>query len=293
LIKKFGLKYLAVLGTLSFLFSQFIACGAQFYKVSLEDDVAPPPGASVSSKGQDPSSPSFGIHAASGWSKLPIDFYTGQNLSPDQVEQLRVAMDTFEWALGWESGTLFNYMGKHANRTGDSFPDLYSSLEDGQNGHYADFDWSKTQKNYQVLATTIWANAETMTDAIESADIRFNTEYYNIGDSYYILTDGDREVVDMLSLALHELGHLLGLQHIEEEVDVNSVMNPRLFIGEGLAQRSLSEGDIRRLQMVYPCREDACDIDYLMTQVQPSEKYDSKHNKRSLALQGDEEIEAH
>lgn len=291
MIKKFGLKYIAVIGSLAFLFSQFIACGAQFYKVSLEDDVSPPPGASVSPTSLDPSSPSFGIHAPSGWQKLPIEFYTGRNLNKDQVEQLRVAMATWEWTLGWKQGELFKYKGVQQDVSGDSFPDLYSSLEDGINGHYADFDWSKTAKNVQVLATTIWANAENLQTAISGADIRFNTENYHIGDSYYIMTDGKREVVDMLSLALHELGHLLGLNHIDENEDAHSVMNPRLFIGEGLAQRSLSPGDISRIQNIYKCRGDACDVDYLMTQVQPSEKYDSQSNKPNFALTSEENTE--
>lgn len=280
-----SIKYIAFTGSLFWLFSHFVACGAQYYKVSLEDDVGAPPGTAVSSMGQDPTSPTFGIHAPQGWEKLPVEFYTGANLSADQIKQLRVAMATFEWALGWSAGALFAYKGPHpANRTGDSFPDLFSSLEDQFNGHYADFDWDKTRKNAQVLATTIWANAERSSEAIASADVRFNTQYYNIGDSYRILSDGQREVVDMLSLALHELGHLLGLQHIEEDVDSTSVMNPRLFIGEGLAQRRLSRGDILRLQKVYPCRGDACDVDYLMSQPQPSEAYGSRSEEDSGRL---------
>jgi hypothetical protein len=55
----------------------------------------------------------------------------------------------------------------------------------------------------------------------------------------------------MESLALHEVGHLLGLSHISEQDDKYSVMNPSLFIGEGMMTRRLSESDIDRIRSIY------------------------------------------
>ena len=78
----------------------------------------------------------------------------------------------------------------------------------------------------------------------------------------------------MQSLAIHELGHLLGLAHVEEGVDPVSVMNPSLFIGEGLTARKLSRGDITRIQTIYGCEGSACDIDSLIEQ-QEYEEYDT------------------
>jgi hypothetical protein len=41
-------------------------------------------------------------------------------------------------------------------------------------------------------------------------------------------------------------------------------MNPALFIGEGLTSRKLSKNDIERIQLIYGCNRQACDVDALM-----------------------------
>jgi len=38
-------------------------------------------------------------------------------------------------------------------------------------------------------------------------------------------------------------------------------MNPSIMIGEGLASRSVSVGDIKRIQKIYGCAGSACDVD--------------------------------
>ena len=148
---------------------------------------------------------------------------------------------------------------------GDSFTDLYSSLTDDINGQYLDDDWNKTKKPTYVLATTIWNNGPDYS-LITKADIRFNNEHYIIGNSLTNSASDTKEVVDMQSLALHELGHFLGLAHIDTDVDSLSIMNPSLFIGEGLTSRRLSRGDIERIQLVYGCEGKACDIEKLMAE---------------------------
>jgi hypothetical protein len=86
-----------------------------------------------------------------------------------------------------------------------------------------------------------------------------------IGDSLTSKADAKREVVDMQTLALHELGHLLGLAHIDAQVDSQSIMNPSVFIGEGLANRRLSKGDLERIQKIYGCAGDSCNIDKMVS----------------------------
>ena len=124
-----------------------------------------------------------------------------------------------------------------------------------------------------MLATTIWNNGVDY-NHIAKADIRFNQEYYIIGDSLTLSATEDREVVDMQSLALHELGHLLGLAHTSEKVDSLSIMNPSLYIGEGLTSRKLSRDDITRIQTIYGCKGKACDIKYTYKKI--STKIDSE-----------------
>ena len=179
-------------------------------------------------------------------------------------------MKTWETAVGKQ---LFIYQGDDA-KTGDNFDDLYSSLNDTVNGHYQDDDWSKTGKSEMVLATTIWDNVKGDEYSIETADIRFNSQHYIIGDSFNLSSTPDKEVVDMESLALHELGHLLGLSHVSEDSDPYSIMNPTLYIGEGLANRRISKGDIELLQRIYGCEGESCDVDALYSKLEIEQSSD-------------------
>jgi hypothetical protein len=250
-------KYVLVSGALIAAFTNFIACGTQMYKVSLHGDHEIPQGSQSADSGN-PDSPEFGLHAPQGWITIPITYRADPNISKTQLQSLQGAMKTWELATGKK---LFNYAGVHTNITGSSFPDLFSSLRDGINGHYLDSQWKKTGKSNNVLATTIWSNPNNSYYSIDGADIRYNTELYFISDA---LTQGpidQREIVDMQSLATHELGHLLGLAHINETYDSSSIMNPSIMIGEGLATRSLSVGDIQRIQKIYGCLGSACNVE--------------------------------
>src|SRR5690606_27656345 len=93
-------------------------------------------------------------------------------------------------------------------------------------------------------------------------------QYYQIGDAYSLKYEEGREVVDMETLALHELGHLLGLAHIGREHDPDSIMVPEVYIGEGLTHRRLSAEDVRRVQRIYGCTGTACDIEKTMALIE-------------------------
>ena len=249
-----GLRYGALVGCTLFVFTNFVACGAQMYQVSMRGDhdtTRAHPGST------DPRSPQFGLHAPNGWATLPIDFKVGNSMNPDQVTGLKNAIRSWELAVGKK---LFRFSGVHGGVDGDSFPDLYSSLRDQINGEYIDADWDKTAKGSQVLATTIWNTSAADDFTIDTADIRYNSQHYILGDALTLRSSQTREVVDMESLALHELGHLLGLSHVPKSNDSSSIMNPQLFIGEGLVNRRLSSGDLRRVQQIYGCEGEACDI---------------------------------
>jgi len=262
-----GARYSLVVGCVAFIFGNFIACGAQMYKVSMHEDHN---AGQISAESKDPNSPTFGLHAPHGWVRLPIEFKVGQHMDPQQKAGLQAAMRTWEIATG---KSLFKFTGVHENVDGDSFKDLYSSLQDAVNGNYLDTNWKKTGKPDVVLATTIWNNAASDAAAIDTADIRFNVQDYVLGDSLKIkgttseATGQFKDPVDMQTLALHELGHLLGLTHISSDVDSVSIMNPYVYVGEGLTNRHLSQGDIERVQRIYGCAGDACDVDKALAAV--------------------------
>lgn len=261
-MKNVTIRYFALIGGLLFFFAGFIACGSQLYQVSLEKDFDDE---RVSEEGKNPNSTAYGIHATDGWKSLPVQFRFASDMNAMQKVALTRAMKSWEKVTG---KSLFEFIGIDQGKTGDSFPDLYSSLKDGINGYYLDHDWAKTAKPVVVLATTIWDNVGNNGSQISGADIRFNSENYTIGDSLFITAVKGKEVVDMESLALHELGHLLGLAHVDAEHDPVSIMNPQLFIGEGLTSRKVSRSDIERIQQIYGCEGSACDIDATLEEVE-------------------------
>jgi len=257
-----GIKYFSMAAVLMVSFYNAVACGSQFYRVSVHDDFDKEVAIRSNPALLDRSSQYYGIHTVEGWGgNVPINFRTDASLTREQFDALMRAKKRWEWAVGYQ---LFEYDGID-RRSGDAFADLYSSLNDNVNGHYLDQDWGKTGKQNFVLATTIWQNALD-TNAIQTSDIRFNTEHYLIGDSLRLRARDNRQVVDMESLALHELGHLLGLGHVAEDVDPYSIMNPSLFIGEGLTSREISRGDIQRVQLIFGCEGLACNVDRLMAE---------------------------
>ncbi len=270
-----GLRYGFAVGSVAFIFGNFIACGAQMYRVSLAEDHD---AAKVSADSGNPNSPLYGLHSPHGWVKLPIEFKVGNSMDPQQKTGLLAAMKTWEIATG---KTLFKFIGVQDGVDGDSFPDLYSSLKDAVNGQYLDANWKKTGKPDVVLATTIWNNSNQDSAAISTADIRFNVQDYVLGDSlsikgaYVEATGQFKDPVDMQTLALHELGHLLGLTHISSDVDAVSIMNPYVYIGEGLTNRHVSTGDIERIQKIYGCEGAVCDLDKALEAVLEFNKSDT------------------
>ena len=257
----FFFRYATLLGTTVFIFGNFVACGSQLYQVALTEDVD---ARSVPKSAADPSSSTYGIHAADGWRELPIHFKTDSRLTSEQLEGLEAAMATWQTAVGRK---LFVFEGVHTNTDGDSFRDLFSSLEDLVNGQYLDNNWAKTGKGSFVLATTIWDNNAHNHNQIVTADVRFNSNHYLLGDAMVLEAEGNREVVDMETLALHELGHLLGLAHVDAEEDPYSIMGPTLYIGAGLKNRRVSEDDIKRIQQIYGCLGSSCNVANLVAQM--------------------------
>lgn len=267
LLKHQAVKYTVGMAVVIIAFSQFVACGSQLYKVNVQEDFDHERAAVANPEVNDPKSTKYGIHSPYGWQTIPIPFRFGELLNDEQKLHLMAAIKMWEWAVGKQ---LFTYKGIHNEVSADTFEDLYESLNDDVNGNYMERNWAKTEKPNFVIATTVWTNSAS-TGEIQHSDIHFNEEYYLIGDSLLLNSEDDRVVVDMQSLALHELGHLLGLAHVSEEVDEHSVMNPTLFIGEGLTYRLLSESDIERIQTVYGCEGVACDVNQLLEQIESRE----------------------
>lgn len=106
-------------------------------------------------------------------------------------------------------------------------------------------EWNLRNSNGQlendVLAITIYKYRNS-TKQMLHADIIFNP-------NYDFSTIQDNSKMDLETVLTHELGHFLGLQHIDENDDPNSIMNASIRYGQ--VKRSLSQGDVERVQARY------------------------------------------
>ncbi len=88
-------------------------------------------------------------------------------------------------------------------------------------------------------------------DSLVKASIRFNDEDVlwvdarsrPKGDTF------DDNEIDLPSVVVHELGHFLGLGHVQMEREPGSVMVPT--IAAGVVRRELGPGDVQRIQSIY------------------------------------------
>lgn len=97
--------------------------------------------------------------------------------------------------------------------------------------------WDNEKRTEQARTTIYWTGAE-----IFEADLRINAANF----SYYLGEDPNFTKVDLQSLVLHELGHVLGLAH---NVTTGSVMN--FTLNEGQDRRTLSDDDLASLKCEY------------------------------------------
>jgi hypothetical protein len=187
----------------------------------------------------------FGMHSA-GWEHIPVVLRFESRVSRDIRDGFLRA------AASWNDAVVFGLL--HFDESGDApnyKGDLYNRLDDTLSTIGIENHWCRTGKPHVVLGTTIWEYAAPGMQVITDADVVLNTDFYHIGDGLTAKSDDVREVVDAETLALHELGHLIGLSHIPYSADAKSVMSSVVNIGEGIANRSLSEGDIRRIRYLY------------------------------------------
>lgn len=112
-----------------------------------------------------------------------------------------------------------------------------SPVQDGHNIIYWMTSWETSRANEQARTTIYWHGNQ-----IFEADLRLNA--YN----YSLFTGPGSNVsgVDLESLVLHELGHVLGLAHND---NLGSVMN--ISLSSGQTRRTLDAQDVESLRCEY------------------------------------------
>ncbi|MCX6128334.1 MAG: matrixin family metalloprotease [Proteobacteria bacterium] len=186
------------------------------------------------------------FHSLTGWIEKVV-FYL-DDTAPDQVvEAAQNAAESWNEGIGHE---VLVFGGVARVPRGDH---LYSSLDDTITLVYYEKNWtSSTGKAETTLATTIWENAAD-SDRIVKGDVILNAQVYNFCDALSQDLDhsNSNSVVDAETVLLHEFGHLLGLDHVDYEIDPDSVMHAKTYIGPYMSLRSLSEGDLGHVLSIY------------------------------------------
>jgi hypothetical protein len=119
----------------------------------------------------------------------------------------------------------------------------------------------------ELAVTTRWFRTSSPSERIE-ADIVFNTAFEWNSYRGRLRTDGGRETWDIVRVALHELGHVLGLDHPDEHgQEVAALMNSRIRNNDALtaddiagARSMYNTGNITTPNVSFPPRNEPNDF---------------------------------
>ena len=107
--------------------------------------------------------------------------------------------------------------------------------------------WLDAPPETGIIAVTR-INSDSFTGRIEDADIIFNGRDFNFGEG------NSPQVVNLMDVAVHEIGHLVGLDHtpLEGPSETRPTMNP-YYDGAGAGEASTLEADdIAGISVMYP-----------------------------------------
>lgn len=158
---------------------------------------------------------------------LPVTMYIHSSVPSEYKESIRLAAAQWNYKLG---KTFFMIQ--------DGLESLNAeSSKDSLNVIYWKNTWEASRSNEQARTTIHWRG-----DKIIEADLNVNAKD-NVFASFGEIAPGK---VDFVSLMVHELGHVMGLQHIQGE---ESVMNPTL--AQNTQRAEPSETDLNSLKCEY------------------------------------------
>lgn len=150
-------------------------------------------------------------------SQAPVILYVDSSVPSELFGAIQASANTWNQTLGREVIKIGGWT--------SSYP---TEKQDGVNVIYFNRDWPESSKEKQAITTIHWAG-----DRIFEADIRVN------GNSGYFEYFWGPQIVegrvDFESLILHEMGHVLGLEHPKVE-----------FTGTVMARR-LDNATLRRM----------------------------------------------
>lgn len=185
------------------------------------------------------------VHSKKGWQEQ-IAIKLHDDASDEVEDGLTAAIGVWNEAVGRD---MITYRGRTSAARADS---LYSSLDDNETVVYAEPNWQATTgKSEDILGTAIWENLPEDANTIYKGDIILNAETYHFDDAQNSALAKVDNLADAESVLIHEIGHLLGLNHVSSETDPYSIMAAYATIGFRQSHRQLSAGDLERIRKVY------------------------------------------
>ena len=116
-------------------------------------------------------------------------------------------------------------------------PSAGNPSQDGVNVIYWLSNWGTQPSNQQANTTIYWVN-----NNVTEADVRVNAQNFTFSDS----STTSPANVDVQSLLLHELGHILGLKHDDSTPSVMAT-----YLQTGTQRRTLLSSDLSHIQCEY------------------------------------------
>jgi Matrixin len=127
------------------------------------------------------------------------------------------------------------------------FTNLDDYLDD-EIGIYFSKEWYRELSPNSLAVTQFFGKKKNVGTPDEFFELVHGDILVNFRDFEYF-TDSDNKVFDLLTVVLHEMGHLLGLPHTNNP-SIQSVMSPYLERGE--KRRDLTQYDFQNILKHYP-----------------------------------------